>query len=67
MVALFFFSCKKKENFKDNGKIAITKAVYSAKAIAKEACIYGFPLATNYRSMSLYASGCIISGVCWRL
>jgi hypothetical protein len=55
MASLFFFSCKKKETFKDNDEIAITKSTDSAKAIAKEAWIYGFSLAMNYRSMSLYA------------
>lgn len=55
LILVLFFSCKKKENFVANGAVVITKSADSAKAIAKEAWIYGFPLATNYRSMSLYA------------
>lgn len=59
VVFVIIFSCKKKENVaveKDAGiNIAITKSADSAKAIAKEAWTYIFPLAMNYRTMHLYA------------
>lgn len=58
LVLIAVFSCKNKEESLNNevaGNIAITKSADSAKAIAKEAWIYSFPLATNYRSMRLYA------------
>lgn len=57
IVLITIFSCKKKDRLNDEAavNIVITKSADSAKAIAKEAWIYGFPLAMNYRSMSLYA------------
>lgn len=59
VVFVIIFSCKKKENVtveKDAGiNIAITKSADSAKAIAKEAWTYIFPLTMNYRTMHLYA------------
>jgi hypothetical protein len=56
-VFISVFSCKKKEITSDEKEtqVAITKSADSAKAIAKEAWTYAFPLATNYRSMRLYA------------
>ncbi|CAM3583669.1 DUF1254 domain-containing protein [Flavobacterium chungbukense] len=58
-VFIAIFSCKKKETVtaeKEGGtNTAITKSADSAKAIAKEAWIYIFPLAMNYRTMHLYA------------
>lgn len=57
LILITAFSCKKKESL--NNEVAvnttITKSADSAKAIAKEAWTYAFPLATNYRSMRLYA------------
>ncbi|RXM42632.1 DUF1254 domain-containing protein [Flavobacterium sp. YO64] len=58
-VFLAVFSCKKKESVSAENEsatnIAITKSADSAKAIAKEAWTYIFPLAMNYRTMHLYA------------
>lgn len=57
LVFISIFSCKKQETTINDKveEVAITKSVDSAKAIAKEAWTYAFPLATNYRSMHLYA------------
>jgi len=58
-VFIAIFSCKKKENVSPEKEaatnIGITKSADSAKAIAKEAWTYIFPLAMNYRTMHLYA------------
>ena len=57
LVLIAFFSCKKKESLSNEvvANIAITKSADSAKAIAKEAWTYAFPMAMNYRTMHLYA------------
>lgn len=57
LILVAIFSCKKKENVSNNtiSELTITKSADSAKAIAKEAWTYAFPLAMNYRTMHLYA------------
>ncbi len=57
LVLISFFSCKKKETTSDQATTnsQITKSADSAKAIAKEAWTYAFPMAMNYRTMHLYA------------
>ncbi|MFH6998017.1 DUF1254 domain-containing protein [Flavobacterium sp. FlaQc-57] len=57
LVFISIFSCKKKESINNEAaaEVAITKSVDSAKAIAKEAWTYAFPMAMNYRTMHLYA------------
>ncbi|MBJ2126374.1 DUF1254 domain-containing protein [Flavobacterium sp. IB48] len=57
IVFCFILSCKKQEKIESETikDIAITKSADSARAIAKEAWIYAFPMAMNYRTMHLYA------------
>jgi len=57
LVFIAVFSCNKKESLSNEvtANIAITKSADSAKAIAKEAWTYTFPMAMNYRTMRLYA------------
>nr|WP_099712253.1 DUF1254 domain-containing protein [Flavobacterium sp. 9] len=57
VILISFFSCKKKENLSNApaAATAVTKSADSAKAIAKEAWTYAFPMAMNYRTMHLYA------------
>jgi hypothetical protein len=57
LVFCFMLSCKKQEkiNSESTKEITITKSADSARAIAKEAWIYAFPMAMNYRTMHLYA------------
>ena len=57
LILITIFSCKKKENASNEtiSEVSITKSPDSAKAIAKEAWTYAFPLAMNYRTMHLYA------------
>lgn len=57
LILIAIFSCKKKEIVSNDNisEVTITKSPDSAKAIAKEAWTYAFPLAMNYRTMHLYA------------
>lgn len=57
LVFIAIFSCKKKENVEPQAasNTQITTSPDSAKAITKEAWIYAFSMAMNYRSMRLYA------------
>jgi hypothetical protein len=57
VILISSFSCKKKEylNNAPAAATAFTKSADSAKAIAKEAWTYSFPMAMNYRTMHLYA------------
>lgn len=57
LVFITIFSCKKKESVETvvSTQTQITQSPDSAKAIAKEAWIYAFPMMMNYRTMNLYA------------
>lgn len=57
LILIAVFSCKKKETTsnQETANSQITQSADSAKAIAKEAWTYIFPLAMNYRTMRLYA------------
>lgn len=57
LIFITIFSCKKKETVSNEtiSEVTITKSPDSAKAIAKEAWTYAFPMAMNYRTMHLYA------------
>ncbi|MNF59254.1 hypothetical protein D3C85_894910 [compost metagenome] len=57
LVFSLILSCKKREttNSESVKDAIITKSADSARAIAKEAWIYAFPMAMNYRTMHLYA------------